>query len=89
MATTDSSKPSILIIGAGCFGLATAHHLVLNGYSDITVLEKGDAVPSGFSAAFDLNKVIRAEYADPFYTDLSLVRSFTCALDITLIFTFG
>ncbi|KAL2113078.1 hypothetical protein VUR80DRAFT_5501 [Thermomyces stellatus] len=72
MASTDCSKPSILIIGAGCFGLATAHHLASNGYSDITVLEKGDAVPSGFSAAFDLNKVIRAEYADPFYTDLSL-----------------
>ena len=73
MTTENNPKPSLLIIGAGCFGLATAHRLALSGYPDITVLEKGDAVPSGFSAAFDLNKVIRAEYADPFYTDLSLV----------------
>ena len=73
MASTNRAKPSILIIGAGCFGLATAYHLASIGYQDITVLEKGDAVPSRFSASFDLNKVIRAEYGDPFYTDLSLV----------------
>ncbi len=70
MASTDQS---ILILGAGCFGLATAYQLALRGYSNITVLEKGETVPSGFSAAFDLNKIIRAEYADSFYTYLSLV----------------
>jgi shikimate 5-dehydrogenase len=67
------SSESVLILGAGCFGLATAHHLASNGHKNITVLEKGQSVPSSFSAAYDLNKVIRAEYADPFYTDLSLV----------------
>jgi saccharopine dehydrogenase-like NADP-dependent oxidoreductase len=73
----SSSKPlpSILILGAGCFGLATAHHLASRGYSNITVLDKDSEVPSRFSAANDLNKVIRAEYADPFYTDLALVSS--------------
>ena len=76
MASANEIKPSILIVGAGCFGLATAYHLASSGYPDITVLEKGDTVPSGFSAAFDLNKVIRAEYADNFYTDLSLVSIF-------------
>lgn len=64
---------SILVLGAGCFGLATAHHLATQGYSNITVLDKAEAIPSPFSAANDLNKVIRAEYADPFYTDLALV----------------
>lgn len=73
MPSRTFAKDSILILGAGCFGLATAHHLISNGYTDITVLEKDDFVPSRFSAAHDLNKVIRAEYADPFYTELSLV----------------
>ncbi|VUC25014.1 unnamed protein product [Clonostachys rosea] len=66
------SSDSVLILGGGCFGLATAHTLASNGHKNITVLEKGQTIPSSFSAAYDLNKVIRAEYADPFYTDLSL-----------------
>lgn len=70
-----TSEP-IIIVGAGCWGLATAHRLGLDGYQDITVFDKDDVVPSRYSAANDLNKVIRAEYADPFYTDLALVRSF-------------
>ncbi|KAF5021625.1 hypothetical protein F66182_6325 [Fusarium sp. NRRL 66182] len=69
---SESGKnQSILILGAGCFGLATAFELAKKGYS-ITVLEKDVDVPSRFSAAYDLNKVIRAEYADDFYTALSL-----------------
>lgn len=68
-------SPSILILGAGCFGVSTAFHLASHGYSNITVLDKDSEVPSRFSAANDLNKVIRAEYADPFYTDLALVCS--------------
>lgn len=70
---SEKKDQSILVIGAGCFGLATAHHLATEGFSNITVLDKAEAVPSPFSAANDLNKVIRAEYADPFYTDLALV----------------
>lgn len=70
-----TSEP-IIIVGAGCWGLATAHRLAVNGYRDITVFDKDEVVPSRFSAANDLNKVIRAEYADPFYTDLALVREF-------------
>jgi FAD dependent oxidoreductase len=73
MASKDRTSPSVLILGAGCFGLATAYHLVSNGYSNVTVLDKADTVPSRFSAGFDLNKVVRAEYHDPFYTELSLV----------------
>jgi glycine/D-amino acid oxidase-like deaminating enzyme len=82
---TSKSSPSILILGAGCFGLATAHHLASRGYSNITVLDKDSEVPSRFSAANDLNKVIRAEYADPFYTDLALVSFRIRFLDIYLI----
>ena len=74
MASQEQTQRSILIIGAGCFGLATAYSLASAGYTDITVLEKDDFVPSLFSAANDLNKVIRAEYADTFYTDIALVE---------------
>ncbi|KAH7184645.1 FAD dependent oxidoreductase-domain-containing protein [Fusarium flagelliforme] len=63
---------SILILGGGCFGLATAFELAQKGYKNITILEKDVDVPSRFSAAYDLNKVIRAEYADDFYTQLAL-----------------
>lgn len=76
MATPqDPAESAVLIVGAGCFGLATAHSLALTGYTNVTVLDKDDEVPSRFSAANDLNKVIRAEYTDTFYTDPSVVRS--------------
>jgi sarcosine oxidase/L-pipecolate oxidase len=67
-----STDESILILGGGCFGLATAFELAQKGYKNITILEKDVDVPSRFSAAYDLNKVIRAEYADAFYTQLAL-----------------
>lgn len=69
----DKSSP-ILIIGAGAWGLSTALHFVETGYTNITVLDRADASPSPYSAAYDLNKIIRAEYEDPFYTELTLVR---------------
>uniref|UniRef100_A0A4E9DT45 FAD dependent oxidoreductase domain-containing protein n=1 Tax=Gibberella zeae TaxID=5518 RepID=A0A4E9DT45_GIBZA len=68
----DNTHQSILILGGGCFGLATAFELAQKGYNNITILEKDVDVPSRFSAAYDLNKVIRAEYADDFYTQLAL-----------------
>ncbi|BFZ63536.1 AAA ATPase midasin [Saitoella coloradoensis] len=65
----ESSK--ILILGAGTFGISTAYHLAKSGYSNIHVLDRAD-VPSPYSAGTDLNKIVRAEYEDPFYTDLAL-----------------
>ena len=82
MSSTDQKEQSILILGAGCFGLSTAYFLASRGYSSITVLEKDNGVPSRFSAANDLNKVIRAEYADPFYTELALVGSSECPIKV-------
>ena len=63
---------SILIVGAGTFGLSTAYHLAKAGYRNITVLEKSPSMPPDLSAANDLNKIVRAEYEDPFYTHLAL-----------------
>ncbi|KAK8078692.1 sarcosine oxidase [Apiospora phragmitis] len=62
----------ILILGAGTFGLSTAYHFAKAGFSNITVLEKSTAVPPVDSAGNDLNKIIRAEYEDPFYAELAL-----------------
>ncbi|KAL4807227.1 FAD dependent oxidoreductase [Aspergillus unguis] len=62
----------ILIIGGGAFGLSTALHLTQNGYKDITIFEQDECIPPRYSAANDLNKIVRAEYEDPFYTDLTI-----------------
>ncbi|KAH7184931.1 FAD dependent oxidoreductase [Fusarium flagelliforme] len=65
------SEP-ILIVGGGAFGLSTVVHLLKAGYKDITVLDKDDEIPSRWSAANDLNKIVRAEYEDPLYQDLTV-----------------
>ncbi|KAI5460694.1 oxygen oxidoreductase [Mariannaea sp. PMI_226] len=68
-----SSKQSrVIILGGGAWGLSTALHLVLVGYTDITILERAETIPSRFSAAYDLNKIVRAEYEDDFYSKLAL-----------------
>lgn len=69
-----SKSTPINIVGAGVFGLSTAYHLAKEGYTSIFVFESDNDVPSKFSAAFDLNKIVRAEYEDSFYTELALVR---------------
>ena len=69
------ADPDILILGAGAFGLSTAYRLAKSGYKNITILEKSCAVPPEQSAGNDLNKIVRAEYEDPFYTELALVSA--------------
>ncbi|KAK3393852.1 FAD dependent oxidoreductase [Podospora didyma] len=70
--TMPAKQDPILIIGAGTFGLSTAYHLAQAGYTSITLLEKGDSIPSPLSAGNDINKIVRAEYEDPFYAELAL-----------------
>ncbi|KAJ5720009.1 FAD dependent oxidoreductase [Penicillium malachiteum] len=67
-----SKSDAIIIVGGGAFGLSTALHLSQKGYTNISVFEKDDNIPPRFSAANDLNKIVRAEYEDPFYTDLTI-----------------
>ncbi|KAI1421243.1 hypothetical protein F5Y12DRAFT_38586 [Xylaria sp. FL1777] len=67
-----SKSDPIAIVGAGAFGLSTALHLARAGYSNILVLDKGATVPSPFSAANDINKILRVEYDDDFYTNLAV-----------------
>lgn len=78
MAASQSplaKNSQILIVGAGVFGLSTAFHLAQQGYKNIKVLDRED-IPSPYSAGHDLNKIIRAEYEDPFYTEIALVSDF-------------
>ncbi|KAI8934830.1 hypothetical protein NX059_008511 [Plenodomus lindquistii] len=67
-----SKSDPIAIIGGGAFGLSTAFELSNKGYTDITVFEKDEDIPSRWSAANDLNKIMRAEYEDDFYTNLAV-----------------
>jgi sarcosine oxidase/L-pipecolate oxidase len=53
----------VIIVGGGAWGLST----------NITVYERAAQIPSPYSAAWDINKIVRAEYEDPFYTKLALV----------------
>ncbi|KAJ4051738.1 hypothetical protein NW761_008760 [Fusarium oxysporum] len=69
--SVSKSEP-ILIVGGGAFGLSTVMHLLRAGYKDITVLDKDEEIPSRWSAANDLNKIVRAEYEDPLYQDLTV-----------------
>ena len=68
----NKSAP-IAIAGSGAWGLSTALHLSNAGYTNITVFDRATEIPSRYSAGFDLNKIVRPEYEDPFYTQLALV----------------
>ncbi|KAG9520803.1 oxygen oxidoreductase, partial [Aureobasidium melanogenum] len=72
LASTMSKPEPIAIVGGGAWGLSTALHLHRAGYTNITVFETADSIPSRYSAAYDINKIVRAEYEESFYTDLAL-----------------
>ncbi|KAF3396712.1 L-saccharopine oxidase [Talaromyces pinophilus] len=68
---TLSKHSSIVIIGAGTFGISTAFHLAKRGYSNIICIDRHHW-PSPDSAGYDLNKIIRTEYEDELCTELAL-----------------
>ncbi|KAH6681568.1 FAD dependent oxidoreductase [Halenospora varia] len=75
MASPTSARPrnksdSILIVGAGVFGLGAASELAARGYRNITVIDRfPPPVPDGSSV--DISRVIRADYADPIYARMA------------------
>ncbi|XP_006461240.1 hypothetical protein AGABI2DRAFT_70165 [Agaricus bisporus var. bisporus H97] len=61
----------IVILGAGCFGLSTAYHLSLRGYTNITVLERSTILPAPDASSNDINRIVRSSYNDKFYSALA------------------
>ena len=67
-----SRQESYLIIGAGVFGVSTAIHLQqAKPHALITLLDR-TPFPNPSAASHDLNKIVRADYADIFYMKLAL-----------------
>ncbi|KAL4872133.1 hypothetical protein BDV12DRAFT_193925 [Aspergillus spectabilis] len=73
-------EPTILVIGAGIFGVSTANHLAktIPDPSRIVLLDRAP-IPTpkstnnniiGAGASSDINKIIRADYSSPLYMDL-------------------
>lgn len=62
---------SIILVGAGVFGLSLAHELSRRGYKNITILDRFlPPVPDGSSV--DISRVVRPDYTDPLYLDMAL-----------------
>lgn len=63
-------QESIVIVGAGVFGLSTALHLAEDGYGSVTVLDRSmPPVPDGSSN--DISRVIRFDYGDKVYAEMA------------------
>jgi phenylalanine ammonia-lyase len=56
----NMKSDNVLIVGAGCFGLSTAYHLLSRGFSNVTILERSAVIPAPDAASRDLNKSIFA-----------------------------
>ncbi|KAJ5225861.1 hypothetical protein N7468_007086 [Penicillium chermesinum] len=61
---------SILVVGAGVFGLSTALELKRRGYEDITVLDRYTP-PAEDGSSVDISRIIRIDYADPVYCQMA------------------
>ncbi|EGO00698.1 hypothetical protein SERLA73DRAFT_50792 [Serpula lacrymans var. lacrymans S7.3] len=61
----------VLIVGAGCFGISTAYHLLKRGYGDVTIIDRSVVLPAPDAASTDMNKVVRSSYSDIFYSKLA------------------
>lgn len=60
----------VLIVGCGVFGLSTALALVRQGHF-VHIIDRYEP-PSPWSAANDFNKIIRCEYNNPIYLNMSI-----------------
>jgi flavin-dependent dehydrogenase len=55
MSAVKPDSP-IVVVGAGCFGLSTAYHLLNRGFTNVTVLDRAETLPAKDAASTDLNK---------------------------------
>lgn len=66
----DEHAKIVVVGGGGTFGASTALELARRGYDDVTAMDVYPC-PSEWSAGNDLNKIVRTEYEDAFYSDLA------------------
>lgn len=65
-------EPTVLIIGAGAFGVSTAYHLAQT-YRDpsrVTILDREPSPPRQ-AASVDINRIVRADYPSALYCNLA------------------
>lgn len=65
-----SKSDSIIIVGAGVFGLSTALELKQRGYTNITVLDRFTP-PAVDGSSVDISRIIRIDYGDPIYCKMA------------------
>jgi len=56
MSARSWKDRKVLVVGAGCFGISTAYHLLKRGYSDVMVIDRAEELPAADAASSDLNK---------------------------------
>ncbi|THU94486.1 FAD dependent oxidoreductase [Dendrothele bispora CBS 962.96] len=66
-----SPDPTILIIGAGCFGISTAYWLLKDGFRVVKVIDRAKQLPAIDGASNDYNRIIRTSYPDFYYAALA------------------
>lgn len=66
----SSDKVRILVVGAGCFGVSTALHLLRDPDRKYTVklIDRASVLPAPDAASTDLNKIVRTSYADAWFS---------------------
>ena len=75
--TSINHASRIVIIGAGCFGLSTGHHLLKRGYKHVLVLDRASQLPAPDAASTDISKSAysRSSMSAVLTNTLSVVRS--------------
>lgn len=65
-------EPTVLIVGAGAFGVSTAYHLAQTYHdpSRVTIIDR-EASPPSQAAGIDINRIIRADYPSTLYCNLA------------------
>src|SRR5689334_2742141 len=65
-----TTGPSVVIVGAGALGLATAWHLTKRGVTDVTVLDRGSV--AGASSGLSVG-IIETQYLDPLAIEIRVL----------------
>jgi sarcosine oxidase/L-pipecolate oxidase len=64
-----SDKVRVLVVGAGCFGVSTALHLLRDPDHKyiVKIIDRASVLPALDAASTDLNKIVRTSYSDAWY----------------------